>query len=209
MCYLHNSACSWQGTNGHVPGSRGLLKKGLERELRRLDSKNSALPASPHRLTAMVLPGVRTGFLRPLQEHLNAHVHACLCTRSHIHVCTRTRRVAYMHTHTNVFSVSGLSPFSHRAVSVSPLRAGVGPEGVWGRPSSMWLGWSSAGLVKRSWGMGEKAPLHALHCLSSSCTPPRGRHASSSSCSGPCLTQTALCTRTGRFYGTRDRRSSF
>ena len=111
----------------YVPGSRGLLKEGLERELKSLDSKNSALSASPHCLAAMVLLGVKMDFLQPLKEHLdrNTHTHthththmlvhthartrACAHTGAHTHTCT------YAYTYTNTFSVSGLSQGSFSA----------------------------------------------------------------------------------------------
>lgn len=119
----------------YVPGSHGLLKEGLERELKSLDSKNSALSASPHCLAAMALLGVKMDFLQPLKEHLdrNTHTHTCLCTRMHVHVPVHTQALtrihARMHTHTQIPS---RYQACHRAVSLPPLRARAGLEGGWG-----------------------------------------------------------------------------
>lgn len=67
MCSVFDSsAWSWQRMTGHVPRSRGLFKEGLERKLKLLDSKNSALAASSHCSHALVWPVVGMDFLQPL-----------------------------------------------------------------------------------------------------------------------------------------------
>lgn len=104
----------------------------------------------------------------------------------------------FVHAHTNTFLVSYSASFSHREVSLSPLRARSGLEGGWGCPSSMWLRWlkwnKSREAGERNW----KPPS-----MPSTFLPPADSQvmSSSSPCSGPCLTETGVCTNMDDSYG--------
>lgn len=116
MYYLNNSTCSWRRTDGHVPGLRSLLKQGLVRELKFLDSRNSALSASPHSSLLRCCQGSKRIFYSLSRSawiytrtHTCAHAHmyTCLCTHRHshayMHICRHTQiRSRYQACHLSV-----------------------------------------------------------------------------------------------------------
>lgn len=123
-----NSIGSWQKTTGHVPS--------LKRELRFLDSKNSAPSASPHCFTCNGAASGQNGFPTASQGasgHMHTHTHTLVYT----HRCPRTCMYAY--THKQLLGIE-LIIFQSQGSSLSPLRAESGLKGGCGGLFSRWLG---------------------------------------------------------------------